>query len=976
MASDSLTSGCIPLRELTRIFPFFFAWDDSDVIVDIGPSLQKYCSRAKIGARLDELFYAQRPLGLFSSELARRNPNALFLLEDRENGRILRGAPVFLENPRLTVMLANPWITDAEQLVEYGLTLKDFGVQDQTIDTLQLLQTHRIVTDDLKRLNRTLTDQRAKLREQEAKSRKLALVASRTDNAVIVTDAVGRIEWVNDAFTRITGWPPEDVLGKKPSEFLQGPETDPEMIRFMSEELNARRGFTTQVINYRRDGQKFWVSIEVQPLFDEAGEVTNFMAIERDITERKNSEAAIEEYRQHLEVLVEDRTRELQRNKFLLEAIIKTSPNGILLIDDEGRIKMTNAAADQMFGYAPSELFGHMLETLVPEGQREAHVRHRRHFLQNPATRRMDQKSALAGRRRDGSTFPVDVALASFTVSGEQFAQATIADVTERQQAESALRDLNATLERKVEERTLALAAASAAKSEFLANMSHEIRTPMNGMLGLAQLLELEPLSPDQLAMVSRLRHAGQSLLGIINYILDFSKIEAGQLRLDPQPFNLGQVLAQVASLLGVTAHSKGLALHVGEPPPLAGRLVGDALRLEQILMNLVGNAIKFTERGRVDLRVEVRSITTAQPRLRFEVQDTGIGITPQEMTTLFKPFTQADGAITRRFGGTGLGLSICKRLAELMDGEIGLESQPGVGSMFWFEAPFERCAASEGAAANPAEEISTPGLRLSGLRCLVVDDSRMNREVVQRMLSHEGAQAILVGDGQQALQYLRVPSQTFDAVLMDIQMPVMDGLAATRAIREQLGLVDLPVIALTAGVLTEQRRQALEAGANDFLAKPVDLGELVAALLRSVGSRFGAPDPLAPATLANSTERTVTIDREQALRLLGDDQELFVKLLQSFLKDFGEAAQEVRRSLDSGDRSNAAHLLHTLRGAAGYIGARELAAAATTLENSILGDGPDVASQMVAFETLHSAALAGARSHLAAGEEGRQKTC
>ena len=233
----------------------------------------------------------------------------------------------------------------------------------------------------------------------------------------------------------------------------------------MSEELKARRGFTTQLINYRRNGEKFWVSIEVQPLFDEAGEVTNFMAIERDITERMNSEAAIEEYRQHLEELVEDRTRELQRNKFLLEAIIKTSPNGILLIDDEGRIKMTNAAADEMFGYGfLGALWAYAGDARTRAAARGACAPSKT-FMQNPTTRRMDERRALAGRRRDGSVFPVDVALACFTVSGEQFAQATIADVTERQQSESALRDLNATLERKVEERTLALAAASAARA-------------------------------------------------------------------------------------------------------------------------------------------------------------------------------------------------------------------------------------------------------------------------------------------------------------------------------------------------------------------------------------------------------------------------------------------------------------------------------------------------------------------------------
>ncbi len=562
------------------------------------------------------------------------------------------------------------------------------------------------------------------------------------------------------------------------------------------------------------------------------------------VLERRRAAETIEKYQQHLEEIVEDRTRELQRNKSQLEAIVKSSPNGILLIDDEGRIKMTNAALDRMFGYEASELLEHRVETLVPESMREKHVLFRGGFARSPRTRPMGQSADLNGRRKDGSTFPIDVALASFKAGDERFVEATVADITERKRAESALRDLNANLERKVEQRTLALAAASAAKSEFLANMSHEIRTPMNGMLGLAQLLEREPLSKEQLTMVSRLRQAGQSLLGILNDILDFSKIEAGQLRLDPQPFELAPMLAQIGSLLGATAHAKGLALHVGDPPPLAGGLIGDALRLEQVLMNLVGNAVKFTEKGEINLRVEARSITTSHVRLRFEVQDTGIGISPQQKASLFTPFTQADGAITRRFGGTGLGLSICKRLVEMMQGEIGIDSAPGVGSTFWFEAFFEHSAGRRATDKAPAAASLEPGMRLPGLRCLVVDDSRMNREVVQRMLTREGASAVLAGDGQQALQYLSAQNEPFDAVLMDVQMPVMDGLAATRTIRQELDLKDLPIIVLTAGVLTEQRRQAMDAGASDFLAKPIDLDELVAVLLRCAGSCLSSPNP------------------------------------------------------------------------------------------------------------------------------------
>jgi len=374
---------------------------------------------------------------------------------------------------------------------------------------------------------------------------------------------------------------------------------------------------------------------------------------------------------------------------------------------------------------------------------------------------------------------------------------------------------------------------ASSAKGEFLANVSHEIRTPMNAIIGMADLTLHSGLPEPQRGYIQRVRSSADLLMGILNDILDFSKIEAGKLDIDTVDFDLDDVVRSVSEIVGVRAREQSLILSTEVATDVPPRLRGDPLRLQQVLLNLMGNAVKFTARGRVALHVDPVASSGDGLRLRFTVQDTGLGMTADQMSRLFQPFTQADASTSRRFGGTGLGLAISRQLVERMGGRIDVASEPGQGSTFWVELPFGVVATSSASAVLPTATVtrlmSLPGAadhpELAGLRVLLVEDNEVNQELAVALLERVGIQVTLAGDGRQALSCLK--AGTFDCVLMDCQMPEMDGYTATRLMRQEAQWARLPVIAMTANAMAGEREKVLEAGMNDHVPKPVPVGEL-----------------------------------------------------------------------------------------------------------------------------------------------------
>ncbi|MBC7414416.1 MAG: response regulator [Herminiimonas sp.] len=582
---------------------------------------------------------------------------------------------------------------------------------------------------------------------------------------------------------------------------------------------------------------------------------------------------------------------------------------------------------------------------------------------------------------------------------------ALVSDATESKLVQLRLERLNGELERRSDQ----LEAANLAKSQFLANTSHEIRTPMNAVLGLVQLLEKSNLTPQQSVYVGKTGFAAKALLAILNDILDFSKIEAGKLELEVAPFELDQLLRSLEAILSGSTGDKPVEVLFDVDARIPSHVCGDMLRLQQVLLNLTSNAVKFTHQGEVVLALHVLHADTDVVEIAFSVRDTGIGIAATELNNIFNGFSQAEASTTRRFGGTGLGLAISKELVELMGGELRVTSEPGIGSTFCFNAVFNAVTPAtiqqNASAARPDDyargkprnvlvvddnpTASRPTVRragqLKGVRLLLVEDNGMSQEVARELLEGEDAIVTLAENGQVCLDVLQSPGAVFDLTLMDIQMPVMDGLTAARFIRRIPALQNLPIVAMTANASVADREASRAAGMNDHVAKPFDLAELVRVIQQHTTQSGGfqanaapAPRPSTSTVLPHQVRDLAAasgLEIEDALARFNGNQLVFVKALKSFVAGTSTMLQSLETAFDSADHEQVSRILHSLNGLASTVGAMPLAKLVLALETDLRGDGilrPGALAQLKIMLTAQTEPMATIVAVLTAQQPGK----
>jgi two-component system sensor histidine kinase/response regulator len=685
----------------------------------------------------------------------------------------------------------------------------------------------------------------------------------RSPDAVVLIDPHANVSWpiidCNEAACRMNGYTREELIGQSIDILNTSTGTEEERASYLKQ-LREAGNLKIETYHRRKDGTVFPVDVSTSII--QAGERELIIGIDRDITERRQM------------------TLELNREKQYFESLIVNSPVATVVLDNSENIISSNPAFEQLYGFESNEILGANLDTLITNEQTRQEAAQYTQDVMSKAVHAIGRR-----QRKDGSSVDVELFGVPVMIDGKKTgAFAMYHDISDivrsRREAEEANR----------------------AKSEFLANMSHEIRTPMNGVMGMLELALDTQLTAEQNDYLQTSLHSAEALLSLLNDILDFSKIEAGRLDLESINFSLRNAIEDVAYTLAKRAQDKGLEMACLVDPDLTSSLRGDPGRLRQVLVNLVGNAIKFTHQGEIVIRAEPLEQEEKYVTIHFSVQDTGIGIPYERQGAVFERFTQADGSTTRTYGGTGLGLTISKQLVEMMGGKIGLESKPGIGTTFWFDIKFEKMPREKRGDTAP---LTLGPVNLTQARILVVDDNQTNRMVLTKNVESLGSRVDSVSSGAKALETLRNAHRSGDPyhiVLLDMQMPGMDGEQTARAIKSDPSVKDVKILVLTS---MGQRGDAirLEAlGCSGYLLKPVKQQMLFDAVVAVLGRN----EDSAPSLV---TRHSLSEKRKQNLRLLlAEDNPINQKLAIVLLQKAGYSIDAVETGLQALEKVKANH--------------------------------------------------------------------
>ena len=794
----------------------------------------------------------------------------------------------------------------------------------------------------------SLRDMTQRQRAEEAlhaSSERYRLIVQTAAEGIWMTDADGKTTFVNPKMAHMLGYTVQEMLHRPMLDFM---DRDSQLLmqrRLASHGSAASQPDQVDFRFFRKDLSSLWGLLSSTSIQSENGEPGGTLAMITDITERRQASIALSNSSQRM------------------ASVFGAVTNGLVVQDSHGHILESNAAAERMLAASPA---GNSLWQAVREDG--SAFDQRSHPVHITLSTGEAMRDVLMGvQQPDGSLSWLSVNTEAIRDEYGKVGMvvASLTDITYHKRSESALRELNEHLEERVAQRTEQLdqakqvaEEASLAKGQFLANMSHEIRTPMNGVIGMAYLALKTELEPRQRDYLEKIRFAGEHLLGIIDDILDISKIEAGKLEIERVNFSFDHVVQTLMTVVAPRAAGKNLELLFEIDPQLPAVLVGDPLRLGQVLINYANNAIKFSEQGSITVKVHKVVADAKHCLVRFEVCDHGIGLSQDEMSKLFQSFQQADTSTTREYGGTGLGLAICKQLAQLMGGDVGVDSRPGAGSTFWFTAnlgisdqaapamldSMVQTAAAMRASADAALVMRT----LKHARILLVEDNTFNQQVALELLEEAGASVCLANNGEEALDLLR--QTQFDCVLMDVQMPLMDGLQATRLIRADPQLAHLRVLAMTATATSEDRVRCLDAGMDDFISKPIQPAMMYQTIASWLPARETPPPPArtraAPAFKTTLAGDPQVIDLSILAKLLGYNPQKVRKFAFKFLQTTQDGFGDIDAALARGDVHQVRELGHRIKSSARTVGALGLAELCHSLETLPPGEPAEEAER------------------------------